>query len=99
MNEELGLAVNDLKGQSIYHIAGYESFNEKPDEHFYNAEWRDIYTATISTEHLGRIRFKDGEAAGLFFCPLGETGSLLRQESIPITSSLSLLLQHCVIHP
>jgi hypothetical protein len=96
MEQELGIARRDLDHGTLRHMGGYESFNERPEEAFYNAEWREVYVGGIAPETLTRIQFRDREVAGLYLCPETEARNLLDQRHLPLTSSLMLSLPMCL---
>jgi 8-oxo-dGTP pyrophosphatase MutT (NUDIX family) len=96
MKEELGIAKSDLMVRHLSYVGGYESFNSRENDNFYNAEWRDVYVGELTTRNLGKIQFKDKEVVGLYLCPNGQARKLLKQDKIPIASALDLSLPKCM---
>lgn len=96
MEEELGIKKKDLKGGELTYKASYESYDEREETNFYNAEWRDVYTGELSVGGFNKIRFEDKEVVGLYLCPASEAGNLLDQKSIAIASGLKLSLPYCL---
>lgn len=94
MEEELGIARADLRGGELIPHDGYESYNERDEDNFYNAEWRDVYVGEILS--LEKVRFNDEEVAGIYLCPESEARNLLEQRFIPIASALELSLPKCL---
>ena len=88
MEEELGIQRAYLKGKEVLYCGSYKSYNERSDDNFYNAEWRDIFIGEISIECLENLRFKDKEVVGIYLCPEKEAENLLNQKVIPIASGL-----------
>ena len=96
MAEELGLTRADLQEGELVYCRGYENYTARPREHFFNAEWRDVYCGTITTTGLEKISFDDQEVIGLYLCPEAEAGNLLEQQRIPIASGLEYSLPYCL---
>lgn len=96
MEEELGLTKMELKGHQLIYKKGYESYDEKKSEHFFNAEWRDLYIGEITTEGLEKIQFLDHEVVGIYLCPENEAENLINQKKIPIANALKLSLPYCL---
>lgn len=96
MNEELGLQKKDLIHTGLIHMTGYESYNEDPQRHFYNSEWREVFVAEVSTQGFNRIHFPDNEVVGLYLCPEKEINNFLSQKIIPIAQALRLSVPKCV---
>lgn len=94
MEEEFGITKADLRNGELNHSSGYESYNERFEDNFYNAEWRDVYLGEIAT--LDKIHFRDKEVVGLYLCPKSEAKNLLLQKHIPIASALELSLPRCL---
>jgi 8-oxo-dGTP pyrophosphatase MutT (NUDIX family) len=94
MREEIGIRKDNLKGGKLIPHSGYESYNERAEDNFYNAEWRDVYLGEISS--LEKIRFKDKEVVGIYLCPESEAENLLEQRFIPVASALELSLPRCL---
>ena len=92
MQEELGLTRDDLQNGALIFRQGYASYDENPEEHSYNAEWRQVYSGAITAAGLDGIRFDDREVAGLYLCPEAEAGNLLEQKQLPIASGLEFSL-------
>jgi len=95
MEEEFGIARGDLKDGRLYSVGVYESYNERKQQNFHNAEWREVFVGELATENLGKIRFKDSEVVGLHLCPASQARDLLDQKKLPIASALALSLPRC----
>ena len=88
MREELNISTY------LVHFGGYVIDNDdvRPEKHFFNAEWRDVYVGEISTTGLEGVRFSDEEVVGLYLCPRAQAPQLLQQEHVPIASALEYSL-------
>lgn len=96
MNEELGISKEDLIDRELVFCKGYEYFNKRDDENFYNNEWREIYVGEFTTSGFDKIRFNDKEVVGIYLCPEYEAKKLLSQKLIPIASALEKSLPFCL---
>ncbi|MEM6806253.1 MAG: NUDIX domain-containing protein [Bacteroidota bacterium] len=92
--EELGLRLSDLLGNQLHPLPAYDFYEEKPELNFYNAERRMCYLAKIDSQGLERIRFEDGELAGVYLCPLEGVNRLLEQSTVPMASGLTQFFKH-----
>jgi hypothetical protein len=54
MLEETGLTVNDLEGE-LRSVGGYAFDESRPEENFWNSEWRDVYVARVKQDRFGSI--------------------------------------------
>lgn len=95
MLQELSLRPSDLEG-GLESIGGYAHDESRPHESFYNSEWRDVYVGCLSGEAIARVRFPDGEVAGIVLIPAGDAGRLLKQSALPIASALRCSLPRCL---
>ncbi len=95
MFQELSLAPSDLEG-TFKNVGGYSFDEERPQEHFFNSEWRDIYIGNLREAAISKICFPDGEVAGLVLVPLRDAARLLDQSNIPIASALKASLPRCL---
>jgi isopentenyldiphosphate isomerase len=99
MREELGIEVNELKDGRLIPCGGYESYNERQEENFFNSEWREVYVADVTTETFTKIDFKDKEVIGLLLCPESEALSFLDQQKnkhLAVASALRGSLNRCL---
>lgn len=96
MEEELGITQSDLIGRKLLFRMEYESKNEDNLNHFYNNEWRFVYTGEIATDRYDKIQFNDNEVVGLYLCPELEAIKLLEQKLIPIANALKESLKYCI---
>jgi 8-oxo-dGTP pyrophosphatase MutT (NUDIX family) len=69
MFEELNLELSDLE-TDLQFIGGYAFDECRPDELFFNWEWRDLYIGRLNVESITRIGFTDGEVAGIVLVPV-----------------------------
>jgi 8-oxo-dGTP pyrophosphatase MutT (NUDIX family) len=95
MLQETGLTLADLDGPLTY-LGGYSFDEARPDEIFYNSEWRDVYVAHVRQDRFGAIRFADGEIAGMVLVPMKDADDLLRQRIMPMASALTHSLPKCL---
>lgn len=96
MEEELGITQSDLIGRKLLFRMEYESKKEDDLNHFYNNEWRLVYTGEIATDRYDKIKFNDNEVVGLYLCPESEAIKLLEQKLIPIANALKESLKYCI---
>ncbi len=92
MEQELGITKQEIKYGRLIRVGGYASYNKRPEDSFYNAEWREVYTAELVPEGIKKLRFQDKEVVGLYLCPESGAEALLKQNIIPIASALGLSL-------
>ena len=95
MLEELNLRESDLEGP-LQRVGGYSFDESRPEERFFNSEWRDVYLARLAADSIGRIRFPDGEVAGVVLIPLDGARRLLEQKKVPMASALRESLPKCL---
>jgi hypothetical protein len=95
MLQELHLSPSDLEG-ALKPVGGYAYDESRPSEHFHNSEWRDVYIGHLRPEAIGKVRFPDGEVAGVVLIPMGEADRLLEQTTIPMASALRKSLPRCL---
>jgi len=97
MLQETNLTIDDLEGHRLYPVGGYP-FDEdpRPAENFYNSEWRDVYVGYVKPDRLERVKFPDGEVAGVMLVPLKEAKQLLQQQILPMASALTESLPVCL---
>jgi isopentenyldiphosphate isomerase len=96
MIEELGLHESDLENGVLKNLGGYDSYNERDDDCFHNAEWRQVYIGRVSTDGMSNIKLPDGEVAGVYLCPLKDAKLLLSQPFIQIANGLESTLPYCL---
>lgn len=96
MQEELGLGKEDLLGRELVFRAGYAIYGEDESKNFYNAEWCDVYLATLGNQGFQKLHFVDNEVVGIYLCPQAEAKALLEQTIIPIAAGLKFSLPHCL---
>jgi hypothetical protein len=99
MPEELGLENNDLKGGGLIYCGGYASYDERAQDNFFNAEWREVYVADVTTETFTKIDFKDREVIGLLLCPEAEALNFLdsnKNKHLGVASGLRGSLRMCL---
>ena len=97
MLQETGLTPSDLDAP-LEHVGGYPFDESRPDEKFYNSEWRDVYIGRVKQESFGEIRFPDGEVAAVVLVPMKDAQQLLGQDSVPMASALTNSLPKCLEH-
>ncbi len=97
MLQETNLTINDLEKEKLQSVGGY-SYDEtpRPDDNFFNSEWRDVYVAYVKDESFKKIEFPDGEVAGVVLLPLRDAKRLLKQDTIPMASALTQSLPVCL---
>jgi len=95
MLEELSLSASDLNGE-LKPVGGYDYYEARPEENFYNSEWRDVYIGSLKPETIGKVKFPDGEVAGIVLVPLKEAERLLEQSTMPMASALTKSLPKCL---
>ena len=92
-HEELGIEVR------LIPCAGYPSYNKREEENFFNAEWRDVYVADVTTEMFTGIEFQDKEVIGLLLCPEPEVLNFLdenKNKNLAVASALQGSLRRCL---
>jgi hypothetical protein len=94
--EETGLAVSDLVNRKLHRVKEYLYPDSRPNEHFYNFEWRDVYVGFLSPQKLGRVRLSDGEVAGFVLVPVGAVKSMSQCKGIATASALREALPDCL---
>ena len=94
MQEEFGVDEAGLKDGKLVFVGGYESYDKRAEDSFFNAEWRDVYMGELTD--LNVIKFEDKEVVGLYLCPESEARNLLTQGFIPIASALEYSLPKCL---
>ncbi|MBN1781135.1 NUDIX domain-containing protein [bacterium] len=95
MLEETGLTQEDLVGVLVK-TGGYAHDESRPNDNFFNSEWRDVYIARIDPARFSRIHFQDGEVAGMLLVPLTGADRLLKQDHLPMASALVKSLPVCL---
>lgn len=95
MVEELNLSPADLES-TLVPVGGYPFDEERPQDHFFNSEWRDVYIARLRADAIGKIRFGDGEVAGVLLVPARDARRLLKQDTVPMASALRASLPQCL---
>ncbi len=97
MLQETNLTIDDIEKRTLHPVGGY-SFDEdpRPVENFYNSEWRDVYVGYVKHDRLERIKFPDGEVAGVMLVPLKDARQLLQQQILPMASALTQSLPVCI---
>lgn len=86
LREELGLAIADLADlQQTAHYE-YRDLDQRPD--FLNVEYRAVYRARLRPGALDRIRFADGEVAGLVLMPVAAVQELVVRSPERVASGL-----------
>jgi isopentenyldiphosphate isomerase len=93
MQEELGIARDDLVGQRILPVGQYATLDDHRDD-FYDVEWHVVYLGEV--HNLDGIRFADGEVVGVYLCPASEVENLARQEILPVPHILKIILPQCL---
>ena len=73
---ELHLEMSDLE-TGLAHVGGYAFDESRPDERFFNWEWRDLYIGRLATEAITRIAFADGEVAGIVLIPITQASGII----------------------
>lgn len=89
MPQETNLAIDDLEGRTLHAVGGY-AFDEdpRPAENFYNSEWRDVYVGYVKHDSFKKIKFPDGEVAGIMLLPAKDAERLLKQKIFPMAGAL-----------
>jgi len=95
MLEETGLTPEDLQGD-LERVGGYPFDESRPEDNFYNSEWRDVYVGRVKDDRFGKIHFPDGEVAAMVLIALTEALSLLEQDRVPMASALTQSLPLCL---
>jgi isopentenyldiphosphate isomerase len=85
--EELGLSFDDLYGIRL--ITRYNSIHDAGESGLVNNEHRILYRAKVSSKAAARIRFADGEVAGLGIMNVAELRLLVRRYPERVASGLS----------
>jgi 8-oxo-dGTP pyrophosphatase MutT (NUDIX family) len=93
MQEELGIARDDLVGQRILPVGEYTTLDDHRAD-FYDVEWHVVYLGEVYD--LDGIRFADGEVVGMYLCPASEVENLVRQEILPVPQILRVILPDCL---
>jgi 8-oxo-dGTP pyrophosphatase MutT (NUDIX family) len=87
LGEELNLTLDDLENLRL--LCRYNSFGEESPNHTINNEHRVLYRARLKPHATARIRFMDGEVAGLTTFDINELRALVRQYPERVASGLS----------
>ena len=86
--EELGLDLEDL--EDLRPIGAYEALSPPiPGRVWHNREWRVVYRAHLRTHGLERVRFADGEVAGLALFDVDELQALVCAHPERVASGLT----------
>jgi|GEM_PF-2232698 len=88
MREELGITLSALNSD-LQFCGSYDSYAEWPEQYFYNAEFRYVYTGELSG--LSKLHFRDNEVVGIYLCPESELSLLLSQNILPLADALKRL--------
>lgn len=94
MADELGIVAADLVNGQLRQVGSYDFYEENPATLLYNAEWRDVFEATITT--FDRLHFADQEVGGVYLCPVAGVEALLQQPYLPLASALRHSLAYCM---
>jgi len=100
MYGELGIKISGLKHSGLMPCGGYPIYDEREENNFFNAEWREVYVADVTTETFTRIDFKDKEVTGLLLCPESEALNFLDQQKnkhLAVASALRGSLERCLL--
>ncbi|MBI4660728.1 MAG: hypothetical protein HY735_17970 [Verrucomicrobia bacterium] len=95
MLQELNLQPSDLDG-GLQAIGGYGHDESCAEEHFFNSEWRDVFVGRLAAEAIGKVKFPDGEVAGICLIPVANAERLLAQVTLPMASALEHSLPRCL---
>ena len=95
MLEETGLTPEDLQGD-LERVGGYPFDESRPEDNFYNSEWRDVYVGLVKDDRFGKIHFPDGEVAAMVLVALAKAHLLLKQDRVPMASALTHSLPRCL---
>ncbi len=87
LSEELNLTVADLQG--LHLVGRYNSYRGGASDPSINNEHRILYRAQIKAEAVERIRFIDGEVAGISIFAVDELRALIQRNPEKIASGLS----------
>ena len=97
MAQEVNLTAVDLIDRKIHFIDGYSYDEEpRPNDSFFNSEWRVVYIAYVNDDGFKKIKFPDGEIAGIVLLPLKDVHKLLEQNTIPMGNALTQSLPICL---
>ncbi len=96
MLQELGIVPADLESGELQPVGGYAFDESRDEECFHNSEGRDVFVAHLKTEAIGKVRFPDGEVAGIVLVPVKEARRLLEQRVVPMASALRSSLPKCL---
>lgn len=88
MFEELHLEASDLE-TGLDHVGGYAFDESRPDECFFNWEWRDLYIGRLATEAITKIAFADGEVAAIVLVPIAQASGMVANSPVRIASGLT----------
>jgi isopentenyldiphosphate isomerase len=86
LDEELGLGLDDL--DAVREIGRFDTPSGSASHEPQNHEFRILFHARLKTESVGRIRFRDGEVAGLAVISLPELRLLLERYPQRVASGL-----------
>jgi isopentenyldiphosphate isomerase len=93
LEEELNLALDD--DLSDFHpLERYNSYTIRLTDGPLNNEYRVLYRARLKAESAGRIRFSDGEVAGLAVFAISELRELVRRYPERVASGLGDAMQY-----
>ena len=87
LGEELNLRLEDLDGLCM--VERYNSFGEEHGDGPINNEHRVLYQARLKPDAAARIRFVDGEVAGLSIFSVPELRELVKRYPDRVASGLS----------
>lgn len=85
LQEEMNLTKPDL--QTIDRVQIYSTYNEKPEQQFFNREWISLYIGRLSERAIAKVRFNDSEVVALYLSPVSEVQSLIKRGE-PVASGL-----------
>jgi hypothetical protein len=86
LGEELGLGLEDLVDLRAVAQYEYRDLDQRPD--FLNVEYRAVYRARLWAGALDRVRFADGEVAGLAVMPVATVRALVATMPERVASGL-----------
>lgn len=87
LGEELNLTLDSLADLRL--LGRYNSYNESTERGLVNNEYRVLYRATLKPDAVRRIRFTDGEVAGLSVFAVKELRALVQKFPERVASGLS----------
>ena len=96
MRQELGLRLRHLEDAALTRVTGFESCTVNVGDSWYDREWCELFTGTVSTAGLEAVRFLDGEVAGVQLVPVAAAVSLVAQRRWPVAPGLAHSLHHCL---